>query len=112
MGTDEVDPKTLEAAAAWDAIARMHGYNEMTKLAKTLGEKVYCRLACDAACEEAKRLGAEISRTEMGGQVVFTINEVSPSITFRESDIKGMRAAVEAWDRVHMSVESTGNELK
>ena len=101
MAEDAIDPKMLEAAAAWDALARMHGYNEMTKLAKTLGEKVYCRLACDAACVEAMKLGAEISRTETGGQVVFSINEVSPSINFRESDIEGMRKAVADWDAAH-----------
>ncbi len=98
MSNDGPDTKTLEAAAAWDAIARMHGYNEMTKLAKTLGEKAYCRLACDVACEEAMKLGAEIARTEMGGQVIFSINEVSPSIKFRESDIDGMREAVRVFD--------------
>lgn len=98
MSEDVIDPKALEAAAAWDAIARMHGYNEMTKIAKSLGEKMYCRLACDAACEEAMKLGAKISRTELGGQVVFAIDEVSPSIKFRESDIDGMRKAVAEWD--------------
>lgn len=95
---EELDPKVLEAAAAWDAIARMHGYNEMSKLAKTLGEKAYCRLACNAACEEATKLGATITRTETGGEVLFTIHEVSPSITFREADIEGMREAVRAYD--------------
>ena len=101
MADKTLDPKTLKAAAAWDAIARMHGYNEMTKLAKTLGEKVYCRLACDTACEEAVKLGAEIRRTEAGGRIVFAINEVSPSINFRESDIEGMRKAVAEWDAAH-----------
>jgi hypothetical protein len=101
MAVEDIDPKILEAAAAWDAIARMHGYNEMTKQAKTLGEKVYCRLACDAACEEAKKLGAEIARTELGGRVVFSINEISPSVNFRESDIDGMRKAVAEWDAAH-----------
>jgi hypothetical protein len=98
MSEPKLDEATLKSAAAWDAIACMHGYNEMAKLAKTLGEKVYCRMACDAACKMATDLGAEIHRTETGGEVLFTISEVSPSVKFRAEDIEGMRAAVLAFD--------------
>lgn len=93
-----LDRAVLKAARAWDAIARMHGYNEMSKLAKTLGERTYCRMCCDAACEEARSLGAEITRTQVGGQVVFEIHEASPSIAFRESDIEMMREAIRDFD--------------
>jgi hypothetical protein len=97
-----VDDATLNAAAAWDAIARMHGYNEMAKQAKTLGEQVYCRMARDAACEEAQALGADITRTEVGGDVVMTIDEIAPHIIFKAADIEMMRAAVAAHDaRAH-----------
>lgn len=92
------DDATMSAVMAWDAIARMHGYNEMAKQSKTLGEETYCRLARDAACEEAISLGADIRRTEVGGDVLMTVDEIIPSITFRASDIEKMREAVRAFD--------------
>jgi hypothetical protein len=99
--TTPLDPGVLKAAEAWDAIARMHGYNEMAKEAKTLGQRVYCRMARDAACEEAKQLGADITRTEVGGDAVMTIDEVAPHIVFKADDIEMMREAVRVFDLEH-----------
>lgn len=44
----------------WNFTALIFGYNELAKLATTLGERVWCRLMRDHAETEYKRLGGAL----------------------------------------------------
>lgn len=95
------DEQTLKN---FDLLALVFGYNELAKTAPSLGEKVYCRLARDAAEAEYRRRGGELIRTDE--EVVVTIRE-SPRVTFSVKDIDLMRKAVEEHDGLR-ELQSSG----
>jgi len=82
----------------WNALARMHGYNEMAKKASSLGERIFCRLARDAACETATALGASITCMRPGPILITLEAAARPRIDLYESDIELMREAVHKFD--------------
>lgn len=89
----------VDGAKRWHLVATCIGYNELAKMAKTLGEKVYFRLIRDATEERL---------IEHGGQRLFKgpdeiIVEISvpdhmPYIRLSDADIELMREAVAAYD--------------
>ena len=93
-------------AEAWHHVAVVRGYNELAKEAKTLGEKVYFRLARDHAEGEAAKAGVKINRVDQGN-VILEMTTAPPFITFHERDIEFMRAAVAAFDKAR-APECTG----
>lgn len=95
---EELDPETKSNLARWHQLALVHGYNELVKLAETLGEKVYCRLARDHAEEEYKKLGGEITR-QAEDEPVLVLTERMPYVRFETRDIELMRATVAKYDR-------------
>jgi hypothetical protein len=96
--TDDVPDATRANAARWHALATMFGYNELTKRAQTLGEKVYCRLGRDQAEENYKKLGGELTREIDDSRVVLVLTEHMPHVTFRDKDVELMRAVVRKFD--------------
>lgn len=88
----------------WALLALVFGYNELAKTAQSLGEKVFLRLARDAAEEDYRALGGELDRTNE--EVVVTINEF-PKIAFTAKDIDLMRKAVEEHDGLR-ELQSSG----
>lgn len=80
---------------AHNAIAMVIGYNELARTAQTLGERIFFRLARDAAEGVAREMGAQIERTEDPERVVVTLSE-RPRIELRERDLDLMRAALAA----------------
>jgi hypothetical protein len=82
----------------WAAAALCLGYNELTKLGKTLGEKMYSRLNRRAAEEYFMALGGTRIFQEDPPVVVLTTDDGLPFIELRAQDIELMRAAVAAHD--------------
>jgi hypothetical protein len=80
----------------WDALALCFGYNELAKKASTLGERVFCRLGCDAAEKIVEECGGAIDRT--GPEPILLLREHIPHVRFMPSDIEAMRAAVAEYD--------------
>jgi hypothetical protein len=111
----EVEAATLEATEAaseddgiaernrsvWAALAVAYGWNELAKRVKTLGEKVYCRLARDAAEQVLKELGVTLNTTPPG-EVVLTLERACPHVAFYDTDIALMREAVKKYDASHV----------
>lgn len=76
----------------------MHGYNELAKKAEKLGEKVFCRLARDAAQRASEKLGVKIAIER--DATILTLGSRMPYIEFTAKDIDMMRAAVADFDQV------------
>ncbi len=94
----EPTEQQVRNAERWHTIALMFGYNELAKLATTLGEKVYCRLMRDRAEAEYKQLGGTDEIDRSGDKIVLVLSHVMPHVVFTEKDIEMMRAAVRAHD--------------
>jgi len=100
----------IEKATTWHNVALVHGYNELAKTSKTLGEKVYFRLARDQAEEWAAQAGVKINRGDQGN-VVLELTAKPPFIVFHERDIELMREAVAAFDeRAIITADRRGAE--
>lgn len=93
QGIDETSEKN---AARWDALARLVGYNELARDAKTVGEKLYLRLARDVAEESYVALGGQVKRSETGEEIVVPTRP--PFIILGPDDIELMRKAVVEYD--------------
>lgn len=85
--------------ARWRACAVCIGYNELAKLATTLGEKTYFRLLRDHSVGRFVELGGNANLFAQEGAVVeIVMPEGMPFIRFHERDIEMMRKAVEEHD--------------
>jgi hypothetical protein len=95
--------------AQLQAVATFLGFNELAKLATSLGERVYYRMCRETAKEHAELMGAELGYDDNapGERIVMVLPGYNPTVSFREKDIEEMRAAVSAWDagRAQPSVE-------
>ena len=87
----------MGTAVRWDALAAIIGFNELATNAKTLGEKVYFRMARDAAEKRYASLGGELNKSSVG-PTILTIGP-GPFIEFAERDIELMRDAVAKFDK-------------
>lgn len=90
-----------ELVGLWGFIAMALGYNELaTRQAKTLGQKVYFRMARDSALLEVERRGGSVPMADPPGEEVLRLEDVGgpPHVVFRERDIELMREAVAAYD--------------
>lgn len=90
--------ETPTTADDWMWAAVVHGYNELAKQGQALGEKLYFRMAREAAQVEAEKRGVMIKVGPVEGRTVFEMRAANPHIIFHERDIEGMRAAVAAFD--------------
>ena len=91
--SEALDSEDERRAFKWSWIAMVHGYNELAKAAKTLGERVFLRLARDHALEECRRLGVSFDLQKPGdGEEVLVVREAMPRIAFEERDVEMMRA--------------------
>lgn len=84
----------------WMHLALCLGYNELAKMGKQLGDKVYFRLLRQQAQERFIEVGGHGNVFAEESEAIVTI-EVShgfPRILFRERDIEMMRDAVHAHD--------------
>ncbi len=93
QGIDETSEKNT---ARWDALARLVGYNELARDAKTVGEKLYLRLARDMAEEAYVALGGQVKRSETSEEIVVPTRP--PFIVLGPDDIELMRRAVIEYD--------------
>ena len=81
----------------WQAIALVHGMNELVKLGETLGEKTFFRLFRDKAEQHCAALGIHFQLEH--NPVVLTLpGTMRPDFVFYEQDIELMRKAVADWD--------------
>jgi hypothetical protein len=81
----------------WDLLALIFGYNELAKSSQTLGEKVYMRLARDAAEKQYRELGGELDR-KAEDEVIVVLREAMPRVVFMKQDINLMREAIREYD--------------
>lgn len=96
MSDEEVDEAVrTKRWSQHTAIALVFGFNELAKKATTLGEKVYFRAARDAANEVAREEGVMVNIAPVNA--VLLLPGVPPRVTFSESDMVLMRAAVNEW---------------
>lgn len=106
------DLELQENAARWSLLALVWGYNELAKIAETLGEKVYLRLARDHAEDEYRRMGGKITRSAEEKEPALVLTQHAPHIIFYERDIELMRAAVQAHDEAHGAAKKTESEVE
>lgn len=102
---DEKEPVELTAedrksAEMHHTLALIHGFNEMATKATVLGEKVYYRLARDAAEKRFNELGGQINRIEEHAPILVIPGHV-PEIRFDARDIELMRQTVAEYDAAH-----------
>jgi hypothetical protein len=80
----------------WDLLAMIFGYNELAKVARTLGEKVFLRMARDAAQRQYESLGGQIDRRD--DETICTISEF-PKVEFSAKDIDLMKKAIDDYTK-------------
>lgn len=92
-------PKRGKNLKRWELLALLHGYNELARLSKVLGEKVFFRLHCQTIEKLlAKDYGVVIPHTETPGSTILVLGHRAPFVIFHERDIELMRAAVKKHD--------------
>jgi hypothetical protein len=79
-------------------LAQVIGYNELAKLAKVLGEKVYYRLFRDHAEEQYIKMGGQKLFSREDGVCEINHPGPMPHIIFSAADIEMMRKAVAEHD--------------
>jgi hypothetical protein len=96
----EGDDKNLTLAKYWSALALSLGYNELAKLGKQLGDKVYFRLLRDASLKNFVEAGGHdtVFARESEPVMTITVDRAMPHILFRERDIELMRECVAKHD--------------
>ncbi len=83
-------------AELWDALARLVGYNELARNARTVGEKMYLRLARDEAQKVYESLGGKIDLKATPPEIV--VQTSPPFIALDAEDIDLMREAIRAYE--------------
>ena len=96
--TSEPSAEDKAAHERWSATALCYGFNELAKMAKTLGEKVYFRMARDAAEQRFIELGGQKFITSEAAIATLDVGLGMPSIAFRPQDIELMRETVAIYD--------------
>lgn len=102
----EADRRSRER---WHAAALCLGFNELAKLGRTLGEKVYHRMMRAGAEEHFIALGGQRIFQEEPTLVTLTLEDGMPWVRFRACDIELMREAVAKWDADHID-DTTGGD--
>lgn len=101
MTDEELTPEEKNARV-WTELALCIGFNELAKLGKTLGDKVFARLARDTAVENLIALGGNGGKSPFAddGTPICTIEMGAPMpwVKFHERDIELMRRAVAEYD--------------
>ncbi len=87
----------MERCQKWTALALLVGFNELTKTCKTLGERVFFRMARDQAELDYARLGGQIQKIPAEGDGhILVLKEPKPHIVFQERDLALMADTVVA----------------
>lgn len=94
----------MKNAELWDALARLVGYNELARNAKTVGEKMYLQLARDEAQKVYEGLGGKIDLKASPPEIV--VQTSPPFIALDAEDIALMREAIDAFDQKRQSTDS------
>ncbi len=104
--------RALKNHELWTATALCLGFNELAKLGKSLGEKVYARLARDTHLKRFVELGGNADLFAKEESVCTLVMPTSmPHVEFRASDIEMMREAVAAYDQIRPT-NSSPNALE
>jgi hypothetical protein len=105
---DPLSPEDMKMHESWVTLAVTLGYNELAKLGKTLGDKVYFRLLRDQALARYVELGGNDNVFTKDTDAVATIisPQPMPTIIFRERDIELMRDAVYEHDKRMRSTDA------
>lgn len=93
---EDLTEEQKRQATAMHHEAQSIGFNELAKMAPTLEQKVFYRVAREQAAETARSFGSEIEWVRKA--TVGTLRHGSLHICFLESDIEAMREAVAKWD--------------
>lgn len=85
-----------EFARQWQKVAMVYGFNELANQAKTLGEKVFFRMARDTVEDALVEEGFEVLKRD---QTILQLPFPGPPfIRFTEKDIELMRETVKQYD--------------
>lgn len=98
MGELKDVPDEEKGHARWSAAALCYGYNELAKQAKTLGDKVYFRIARDAAEQQFIALGGNKFVKEPDAIAELVVPDCMPRVRFSAADIELMRSEVAEHD--------------
>lgn len=90
------DRERRDAHLQRTAAAQAIGFNELAKMGESLGEKVYYRMARDAAEATFLELGGHKIFTK--GQTILKLSHARPFVKFEERDIELMRRCVAEFD--------------
>lgn len=96
---DDFPPEARKGYDRWAALAYALGYNELTKHAKVLGEKIFFRLGRDVAVKRFVELGGHSNLFAREDSVLeLETQDRMPHIKFKASDIELMRETVRIYD--------------
>ena len=90
--------KQLKDAKLHDLLALMIGHNELAKQAKTLGEKVYHRMASKLAMEEGNKLGMSWTTTQHE-ETLVTVGTARSGVELYPRDIELMKKAIAEYEQ-------------
>lgn len=107
-GETPLTEEERKAFAMHQAVALVHGFNEMAARSTTLGEKTYYRMARDAAEKHFNALGGKIDRIDER-QAILTIPGHVPEIRFDDRDVELMRACVARYDARSAAAKEGGD---
>jgi hypothetical protein len=98
MPKDPTEEELLAEGEQWNLLAMVLGYNQLTKIAPSLGQKLFCRLARDkilAVYEEV--VGTKVKVTDEDS-VVLTITSTIPHLRLLARDIELMQGFLAEYD--------------
>lgn len=94
--SEEEGTKTEKNAELWMALGTLIGLNQLANEAKTLGEKIFLRLARDHVKAEYIKLGGQINEQSDPPEIIVPTRP--PFVALSPEDIELMRAAVAEYD--------------
>lgn len=83
----------------WTVAAQMLGFNQLAKEQKTLGQKLFCRIALNVARKRFFELGGQCNITDP--ETVLVLDDHVPHIELKTTDIELMRKFLADYDKEH-----------
>lgn len=91
------DKEQMEAAIRWHYVALCFGYNELAKQGKSLGDRLYFRMAAAQAEKDFQAAGGEIELHEKG-MPTLVLRDHMPSLKLSPSDVEMVRRFIRNYE--------------
>jgi hypothetical protein len=98
MSKDLTEEELLAEGEQWSLLAMTLGYNELAKVAPSLGQKLLCRLLRDKALASYEEVTGKKVKVTDEDRVILTITSTLPHLKVLARDIELMRKCVAEYD--------------